>query len=179
MSSYSTILCCGAGRSTTEHLICADQVDPMIIERVRGGCSLCDCLTRRDVKSLECPQVPDAEFFALEQAILTAESRHAAATSSGDKKKESPVVCGAAISKSTNFSGDCKKRKLPRSFAHQEHQTAPATAPALHYTVCTRRFSGKSTHLCHPADIDISRLGRPLSMLHQPRTSICGHVKFD
>ena len=77
--------------------------------------------------------MPDAEFFAFEQAILAAERLVGA---SSEPNSLAAIACAAptashhihsSLGKASN-SEDCKKRKLPPSFAQQEKQHAAPTA---------------------------------------------------
>ena len=86
--------------------------------------------------------MPDAEFFAVEQAILAAE-RQRGATLHASSAAKSGSHCLASSAHPLNrcsvdakaFAGGSKKRKLPLSFAQQEKRPAPATTAALNYKV--------------------------------------------
>ncbi|KAL0047414.1 hypothetical protein WJX82_002778 [Trebouxia sp. C0006] len=85
-------------------------------------------------------RVPDAEFFAVEQAILAAERQRGAALHASSAAK-SGSQCLASSAHPLNrcsvdakaFAVDSKKRKLPLSFAQQEKRPAPAATAALDY----------------------------------------------
>ena len=79
--------------------------------------------------------MPDAEFFAFEQAILAAERLVGASSEPNSlaaiaSKFAAPTATHHIHSSvgNANNSEDCKKRKLPPSFAQQEKQHAAPTA---------------------------------------------------
>ena len=88
-------------------------------------------------------QVPEAEFLALEQALLVAEKKHAPVPTKTVLSQKTisacfaPKIRSAATPKNKPAVGasDSKKRKLPSSFAHQEVRAAPIKRSALCYTV--------------------------------------------
>lgn len=93
-------------------------------------------------------QVPDAEFFAVEQALLAAgrqlAARSASHAASGANTRKIPVSLSAqkTVDAVTQHSSpENKKRKLPPSFA-QAKQQAPAAPAALHYKVS----KGQTSH---------------------------------
>jgi len=95
--------------------------------------------------------VPDAEFFAVEQAILAAERQRGAALYASSAAKAGPQ-CLASSAHPLNrcsvnakaIAVDSKKRKLPLSFAQQEKRPAPATTAALDYKVHCPCHLGKA-----------------------------------
>ena len=89
-------------------------------------------------------QVPDAEFFAIEQALLAAgsrlaaKSRQTASPAASVKKLPASITCTRKPSavQQTGPTADGKKRKLPASFAQQQHtKKVQAEQAGLHYKV--------------------------------------------
>ena len=85
-------------------------------------------------------QVPEAEFFVVEQALLAAGGRLAAApaskAASALRTRKLPAVLASNNAMGTTLTSgisvESKKRKLPPAFAQQQKQAAPA---ALTYKV--------------------------------------------
>ena len=114
-------------------------------------CTFCSTCLKTEADRLE-TQVPDAEFFAVEQALLAA-GRHLAT-------KPSQVLHPAASSRKlpasitssrnpsaalqTDLTVDCKKRKLPPSFAQQQQNDRAQTQTGLQYKVCTGGITSPS-----------------------------------
>lgn len=107
------------------------------------ACSYCSSRYIGESHRLEM-QVPDAEFFAVEQALLAAgrqlaaKPKHTTGPAAVTRKLPASVTSNRKPSavQQTGQIVDCKKRKLPTSFAQQEqNERTQAVQAGLQYKV--------------------------------------------